>query len=396
MWKGILALPGTVWLLGLVSFFNDTASEFVYPLVPLYLAGVLGAGPRVLGLIEGLAEAVGSLLKLLSGVATDRYGQTKPWVVAGYGVAAAARLGFAFAALWPVVLLLRLLDRIGKGIRSAPRDAMLARAVAPGSRGLAFGLHRAMDNAGSVLGPLAASACLAAGMGYREAFLWTVVPGAITVALACLIREPPRPPGPPPAPFSWRLAGLPPVFRRYLLAVALFTLGNASNTFLLLHAAGLDLPPAAVPLLWAWVSLVAMALSVPLSGLSDRVGRRRLICGGWLLYAGFYLALGLLEGPLAHPVALWLLFGLYGVYQAATEGAERALVADLCPPALLGTAYGWFHLTVGAMLFPASFLFGSLWADVGALAAFAFAAACAGLAALLVARWLPAPPAAGA
>jgi MFS family permease len=388
--SGIRALPATVWLLAAISLCNDTASELVYPLLPLYLVGVLGAGPRVLGLLEGVAEATGSLFKLFAGVVTDRRGSGKAWVVAGYAAGACARAGLAFAAVWPVVLALRVVDRVGKGIRTAPRDALLARTVDPAMRGLAFGVHRAMDNAGSVIGPLAAWALLASGVSFHGIFLWTIVPGAITVGLALCLREPPpAPPTAAPPAFSWRISGLPPAFRRYLLVVALFTLGNSSNTFLLLRAADLGLKPQDVPLLWAVMGFVAMALSVPLSRLSDRLGRRRIIAWGWVLYAVFYLALGLLTTA----APLWLLFAVYGAFQAATEGAERALVADLAPQALLGTAYGWFHLVVGLGLFPASFLFGTVWSLAGPLTAFGLAAGCAGLAAWLLVRWVvPATP----
>jgi MFS family permease len=385
MLKALFALPSTVWLLGLVSFFNDSASELVYPLVPLYLASVLMAGPRALGIIEGIAEATGSLLKLFAGVMADKMRSTKYWVVGGYSLAALGRPFLALAGSWPTVLALRFADRVGKGLRSSPRDALLALSVAPEQRGLAFGFHRALDNAGAVVGPLLAAWLLSRGMPIRDILLWTLVPGVITVGLALCIREPQREmPQHKPA-FSWTLQGFPPVFKRYLLVLALFTLGNSSNMFLLLRAREMGLPDAQVPLLWALTSVIAMLFSTPLSALSDRLGRTRLIIGGWAVYGAFYLLLGLNGHNLW---LLWPLFAFYGLFMAATEGAEKALVADLAPKELLGTAYGWFNLTAGVMLLPASLLFGWLWQSFNPEMAFGFAAGCAIMAAGLLKWWV--------
>ncbi len=386
MFRAMLSLPRTVWLIGLISLLNDSASEMIYPLVPLYLASVLMAGPRALGLIEGIAEATASLLKLFSGVIVDRTQRAKPWVVGGYALAGFARPLIAFATSWFAVAVLRFADRVGKGLRSAPRDALLAASVAPGVRGLAFGLHRAMDNAGAVVGPLLAALLLGLGWTLREVILFAFVPAVACLILALLLREPPPDSArPPPPAFSWRLTGLPPAFKRYLVVLGLFTLGNSSNMFLLLRARELGLPEAQVPLAWAAVSLVAMLFSTPLSALSDRVGRVRLIVAGWLAYGVFYLGLGLL--PPGSPLALFGLFAGYGLFMAATEGVEKALVADLAPPALRGTAFGWFNLTTGLLLLPASLLFGALYQGAGALAAFGFSAGCAGAAAFLLPIW---------
>lgn len=382
--KSLFDLPRAVWLLGLVSFCNDAASELVYPLVPLYLASVLLAGPRALGLIEGIAEATGSLLKLFAGVLADRTRSTKPWVVGGYGLAALARPLLAFANSWPSVLTLRFADRVGKGLRTSPRDALLALSIDERRRGLAFGLHRTMDNLGAVVGPLLAAGLLAAQVPLREVFLWAALGGAAAVALALAVREPARETAPVVVPFSWTLRGLPGPFRRYLVVLGLFTLGNSSNMFLLLRARELGFPEYQVPLLWALVALTAAVFSTPLSALSDRLGRPRLIAGGWLIYAGFYLLLGF-NG---HPALLWPLFGLYGLFMAATEGAEKALVADLAPRAMLGTAYGWFNMIAGIMLLPASVLFGWLWQQASAPVAFGFGAGCALAAALLLRGWV--------
>lgn len=384
MLKALFSLPRTVWLLGLVSLFNDSTSELVYPLVPLFLTSVLMAGPRALGLIEGIAEATASLLKLFSGVLMDRRGHAKGWVAGGYGLAAFSRPLFYLAASWPMVLVLRFADRVGKGLRTSPRDALLAGAVDETRRGLAFGLHRTMDNAGAVIGPLLAAWLLECGVPLREVFLWSIVPGMMTVALALAVKEPPVIPVARRPVFSWRMEGFPPIFKRYLVVLALFTLGNSSNMFLLLRAKELGLPDYQVPLLWALTSAVAMALSTPLSALSDRLGRTRLILAGWVVYGLFYLGLGI-NG--FHTLLLWPLFAFYGLFLAATEGAEKALVADLAPQDQLGTAYGWFNLTAGAMLLPASLIFGLIYQQAGALTAFAFSASCALMAAILLPLW---------
>ncbi len=384
MLKPLFALPRTVWLLGLVSFFNDAASELVYPLVPIYLVSVLMAGPKALGLIEGVAEATGSLLKLFSGVMADRLQSTKHWVVGGYTVAAIARPLLAFASAWPMVLALRFADRVGKGLRTSPRDALLALTVDKAHRGLAFGLHRAMDNAGAVVGPLLAAWLLARHIPLKDVFLWASLGGVIAVILALSVKEPKRNADASVQHFNWSVKALPAPFKRYLMVVALFTLGNASNMFLLLRAKDMGLPEYQIPLLWALVSLTAALFSTPLSALSDKVGRVRLIVVGWLVYSVFYLLLGL-NG---HPSLVWPLFAFYGLFMAATEGAEKALVADMVPSEVLGMAYGWFNLTAGIMLLPASIIFGWFWQATSPLAAFGFSAACALFAALLLRVWV--------
>lgn len=382
----LASLPATIWLVGFISLFNDAASDMIYPLVPLFLASVLMAGPRALGVIEGIAEATAALLKLFSGVIFDRTRSARPWIIGGYSLAGFARPLIALAASWPVVLLLRFTDRVGKGIRTSPRDALIAVSVTPQTRGLGFGVHRAMDNAGAVLGPLAAALLLGLGVSLSSVILSAVVPAVICLLLALSIKEPRHlRPQPAQAAFSWRLAGLPPVFKRYLVVLAIFTLGNASNMFLLLRARELGMSPAQVPLAWAVVSFVAMVFTTPLSSLSDRVGRTGLIIGGWLVYGLFYLALGLVQpGSLASLLAL---FACYGMFIAATEGVEKALVADLAPAPLLGTAFGWFNLTTGLLLLPASVIFGELYQQLSAAHAFVFSAVCALSAALLLKFW---------
>jgi MFS family permease len=385
MMAGVRGLPRTVWLLGLISLVNDSASDMIYPLVPLYLTSVLMAGPKALGLIEGIAEAVGSLLKLLAGVMADRTQRVKGWVVFGYGIAGVARPMIALATSWLGVLACRVADRVGKGLRTAPRDALLALSVRQDQRGLAFGFHRAMDNAGAVIGPLTAAGLLALGMPLRHVLLCAIVPAAIVIALALTVREPEREVPLKPVPFSWNLREFPPAFKRSLAVLALFMLGNSSNMFLLLRAKELGMGEAQIPILWAVVSLVAAIFSTPLSALSDRMDRRKLIVVGWSIYAVFYLLFGLMP---AHPALLWPMFAGYGLFLAATEGVEKALVADMVPKTNTGTAYGWYNLVVGILLLPASALFGWIWSAFSPFAAFAFGSSCAFLAALLLRFWV--------
>lgn len=386
MWTLLRTLPGNVWLFGLISLLNDSASELVYPLIPLYLATVLAAGPRALGLIEGAAEAAAAALKLVSGVLYDRTGRAKPFIVAGYGLAALSRPLIALVAAWPLLLVLRVADRIGKGLRSSPRDALLAASVAPGQRGLAFGVHRALDNAGAVIGPLLAAWLLARQVPIRDILLWAAVPGVLCVLLALAVREAPRAPaaaGAAPS-YDWQLRHFDPSFRRLLAAVALFTAGQASNAFLLLRATELGMPPAQVALLWAVVAATSTLLAVPLSGWSDRIGRLPLLIGGWLLFALVFAGFGLVSAP----AQLWAVAVGLGVYMAATEGAERALIADQVPAAQRGAAYGWVYLTKGLLLLSASVAFGWLWHLAGAGAAFGLSALFATAAALLLHRWV--------
>ncbi len=378
-------LSPTVWLLGFISLVNDAASDMIYPLVPLYLASVLMAGPKALGIIEGIADAVSSLLKLFAGVLADRTRHVKYWVFAGYSIAGFARPLLGLTTSWLGVLACRFADRIGKGLRSAPRDALLSLSVDASQRGLAFGFHRAMDNFGAVIGPLVAAAMLASGMPLRHVFLWAVVPGIVVILLSLMLKDTTPPPTQKPIAFSWTLREFPPAFRRYLLVLALFTLGNSSNMFLLLRARDLGLPQTEVPILWALVSLVAALLSTPLSALSDRIGRTRLILSGWAVYAAFYLVLGMQRD---NTWALWPMFAGYGVFLAATEGAEKALVADLVPRESIGTAYGWYNLVVGLFLLPASVAFGWLWQLETPMVAFGFGAGCALIAALLLKFWV--------
>ena len=380
MINALFKLPRTVWFLGAVSFLNDAASDAIYPLLPLFFAATFAVGAQALGIIEGAANATAALMKLVSGYCYDRSQKAKGWLIVGYTLPALARPLIALASSTPLILLLRMGDRVGKGLRSSPRDALLAASVAPAHRGLAFGLHRSMDHAGAVVGPLAAAALLAAGWSVREVILWTIVPGVLCVLLVLMLREPPGV-AVGDGKIDWQWQSLPAPLKRYLIALAVFTLSQASNMFLLLRAKETGFTDTQIPLLWAGFSTLAMLLSTPLSALSDRIDRRRLLRGAWVVYALLFAAFGLLPQTLATTIAL---FVGYAIFIAATEGAEKALIAELAPKAQLGTAFGWFHLVSGLMLLPASALFGWLWTRVNPTAAFVVSATMSLLAAALL------------
>lgn len=385
MIRALRRLPRTVWLLGAISLFNDAASDMIYPLVPLYLTAVLLAGPRALGLIEGVAEAASGLLKLAAGVLSDRRHGTRGWIIGGYTVTGFVRPLLALTHAWPGVLACRLGDRLGKGLRSAPRDAMLSASIRADQRGLAFGFHRAMDNLGAVVGPLVAAGLLALGLSLRDIFLWSIVPAILVIALALALKDPTVVTVPAREQSRWTFRGLPRRFRRYLAALGLFTLGNSSNMFLLLRAQALGADAEHIVLMWALFSAVAAVLSTPLSALSDRLGRFRVLGAAWGAYALAYLAIGLM--PQAD-WAMWLAFAGYGAVTAALEGTEKALVADLVDTDRGGSAFGWYNLVSGVTLLPASVLFGWLWHAHSASLAFGFGAACAALATLLLLTWV--------
>jgi MFS family permease len=388
MFKTLFSLPKTVWLIGLISFVNDSASEMLYPLMPLYLASVLMVGPKALGIIEGIAEATSSLFKLMSGVIVDKTKKTKPWIVFGYLLAGIGRPLIAFANSWLVVLMIRFTDRLGKGLRSSPRDALLAESVPANQRGITFGLHRSMDNAGAVVGPLLAAFLLYQNVPLREIFFWAIIPGVITVALALCLKEPPRVSAETPTTFTWSMAGLPSEFKRYILVVGLFALSNSSDMFLLLRAKELGVSQEQIPLLWATISLITTLFGTPLSALSDRFSRRYFIAIAWAAYTLIYVGMSFSNLTIA-----WLLglFALYGLFKAATEGVEKALVADLAPSGLTGTAFGWFNLSSGIMLLPASMIFGWLYESINPSVAFLFSGSCSALAVLLLIFWVYRP-----
>jgi MFS family permease len=382
-------LGRNVLALAAVSFLTDVASEMTYPLLPVFLTTVLGASAMSIGVIEGAAESTAALLKLASGWLSDRVRRRKPLVLAGYGLASLIRPLIGLAQSASQVFGIRISDRIGKGIRTSPRDALIADSVDPSIRGRAFGFHRSADHAGAVVGPLIAFALLRwSTVDLRHVFLWTAVPGALAVAALLFgVRETARaaPAAKPAAGVDLKVR-LGRRFWAFLAVLFIFTLGNSTDAFLLLRATDLGVPSALVPILWAMLHVVKSAASTPGGALSDRIGRKPLLVAGWLIYAAVYLALG--QARAAWQV--WALFAVYGVYFGLTEGVEKALVADLVPAEKRGAAFGWYNLALGLGALPASLLFGLLWDKAGPATSFGFGATLALLAALGIALVAPA------
>lgn len=394
LWRRYRRLPKNVYAISVVSLLNDASSEIIYPLLPFFLNLTLGTPPAAIGLIEGISESVSSLLKLFAGYFSDRRGRRKGLVVFGYTLASIARPLLAFTASWYQVLAVRVTDRVGKGIRSAPRDAMIADAAVKEERGLAFGFHRAMDHAGAVLGPLLGLLILLwiardinapEAADYRRLFLFASIPalGSVLVAIF-FVRERPRqlradaenlrPP-------RLSLRGFDSNFKRFLIIVSLFTLSNFSDMFLLMRARQAGSGVALILLMWAALHGVKVLSSLVGGDLSDRLGRKGLIFSGWALRAGVYAGFAFVSST----TMTWLLFLIYGVYFGLAEGAEKALVADLVRPEQRGTAYGLYNLAFSVTVWPASLLMGLVWNWRGAPTAFLLSAAVGSFAALLLA-----------
>ncbi len=369
-------LARNVLILGAVSLLNDGASEMIYPLLPAFLTAVLGAGPAALGVIEGVAEATASLLKLYSGYLSDRVRKRKGWIVAGYSISNVIRPLIALSTSWLHVLALRFFDRIGKGLRTSPRDAIIADSTPVEFRGKAYGFHRAMDHAGAIVGPLAATVLLLAFHdNLKTIFLLSFIPGLLAVCLLLFgLRESPDESRRAASGHGFAIraawAEITPGFRKYLGIIFVFTLGNSTDAFLLLRAQQLGVPLTLLPTIWVVLHIVKMGFSVPGGIVSDRVGRKKVIVTGWVVYALVYFAFGMATVQWH----AWALFAVYGIYFGLTEGVEKALVADFAPGHLRGSAFGLYHLVVGAGAFPASLLFGFVWQAAGSAAAFAFGA----------------------
>ena len=388
-----------------MSFFTDVSTEMIYPLLPVFLASVLGANASFIGAIEGVAETTASLLKLVSGWWSDKVGSRKILVVIGYGIATIVRPFTAATHTARQVLAIRLTDRIGKGIRTSPRDALLADSAPAQARGRAFGFHAAADNAGAVLGPLLAFLILKLqGVGsfdgtkrllahdeqaLRNVFWLAAVPGVIAmIILVVVVRDVPRREAADKAgetSIGSMGGGLTKRFWAYIVVVLVFTLGNSTDAFLLLRANQLGVPVAMAPILWALLNLVKSATGTYGGQLSDTLGRKPLIVGGWLLYAAVYFAFGWA----AAAWQAWALFAVYGIFYGMTEGTEKALVADIVPRARRGSAFGWYNLAIGLGALPASLIFGAIWDRAGAPSAFVFGASLALLAAVLMAFVAP-------
>ncbi len=381
------SIPRPVWFLGWTSLFTDAATEMIYPLLPVYLSRVLGASAVSLGIIEGVAEAVNSVLKVISGYWSDRSSRRRPIVIAGYALSSISRPLIALTMTWPQVLLIRALDRTGKGIRGAPRDALLARFATTSTRGRIFGFHEAMDHVGAIVGPVTATVILFfVPEGYRLVFGLTAIPGAIAVTLLFFVDEDAAAgkalPHQPPAPSiqSHVPQRLPRRLMVLMGVLLVFSLGNSADAFLLLRLSDAMGGARYVPLMWAGIHVVKASLSTWGGTLSDRFGRKQLIVSGWIVYALVYLGFAMSTSPSAF--IAWFLF--YGVYFAFAEGPSKALVTDLTPPERRGAAFGLYNATIGVGALIASVLFGYLYEHFSASTAFTTGAALAGVAAVML------------
>jgi MFS family permease len=385
------ALPRTVVILGFVSLLNDTASEMITPLLPIFLTATLGAGPAIVGLVEGIAEATASLLKLVSGRLVDRGIPAKSLVFGGYAASNLMRPLIGFATGWTAVVLFRFLDRVGKGVRTAPRDALIAGAVDAEHRGRAFGFHRSMDHAGAVIGPLVAFALLASKVDLRHVFYASAVPGLLVVLLIAIGLPGGQPlPRTEPPRFSWN--SLHGQLKAMIVAAGLLALASVPEVFVVLWARQAGMAVAWVPLVWAAASLVKMAISLPAGMLSDRHGRMPLLLAGWSARVAVLLMLAF-----ARPdgIAVWALFIAYSATLAVTEPAERSIIGDHAAASERGTAFGLYHLAGGLLVLPGALLFGLLWERFGSTTAFATAAGVTAVAAAMM-SWLARPPRSGA
>lgn len=359
-------LKPQVVLFGLVSLLNDSASEMIYPLLPVFLTSTLGATPAVIGLIEGAADGLASILKYFAGSWSDRSRSRKPLIVWGYGLAAASRALIAAATMWPIVLSARLIDRTGKGIRSAPRDAMISDVTPREERGRAFGFQRALDHTGAVVGPLLAMLVMSGiGLSLRTTIYLAVIPGAIaTLILLFFLREEPR--VTEPASAAQSSTRLPSTFTRAIFAIALFSLANSSDAFLLLQAHEMGVTTALLPLLWAAHHVIKSLFTTAAGGLSDRVDRRWLLVAGWTSYAIIYAAF-----PYARTLtSFFVLFIVYAIPFTLAEGAERAWIADLVPADARGKSFGIYYLANGMCVLAGTAIFGLIYQQISPRAAF--------------------------
>jgi MFS family permease len=371
-------LPRNVWILTAASYLTDVSSEMIVNLVPLFLANVLGVTTAIVGLIEGIAETTASLMKLYAGALSDKLGRRKLLVVLGYGLSTVAKPFLYFADAWGWVLGVRFADRMGKGIRTAPRDALVAGSIDEKQRGLAFGVHRAGDTAGAFTGLLIAllivwlteaGAAKLTRATFQIAVLASIVPAALAVLVLWLGAQDIRTERKASVP-TFDLRGMDKRFKIFLPILILFTLGNSSDAFITLRGQERGLSVVQIMGMILTFNAVYALLAGPLGALSDKIGRHKLIIGGWISYGLVYLGFGLSQTGWQ----VWVLYGLYGIYYAATEGAARALVADLVTPERRGTAYGLYNAAVGLAAFPASLIAGLLWQGVGSWAGFGAAA----------------------
>ncbi len=373
-------LNSNVVKLGIVSFFADVSSEMLYPLIPIFLTAVLGAPMAIVGVIEGAAEATASLLKTVSGRISDVTGRRRPFVLAGYGISALAKPLIAIAAGWPLVLVARVADRFGKGLRVSPRDALVADSVTPEFRGRAFGWHRAMDTAGAVLGPLIALALLSLlHEDLRVIFLISFIPGILGAATVLTVRERRRPPQESQS-VTISFGRMPRPFRSYLRAWGIFAIANSSDVFLILKAKQVGFTTSTVVLAYVFYNFIYAAASPFLGHLSDKVGRKEVLAGGLFVFAAVYAGFAISVAGWH----IWALFGVYGLYTAATDGVGKAFAVDLVPEEIRASALGLLGTVSGIAALVASSVAGALWSGIGSWAAFAYGAAGALIGALFL------------
>jgi len=362
-------IGSNVYILGLVSFFTDVSSEMIFPLIPLFVTTVLGAGKEILGLIEGIADSIASLVEIISGYFSDKTGKRKELVALGYGLSSFVKLGIALSTQWWHVLVMRGAERIGKGIRTAPRDALIAASAEPTVRGKAYGLHRMMDTLGAIIGPIIAFALLAVfgngEAGYRTIFLAALIPAFIAVGLVLLlVREPRKAPPPAKKMHFWKaLAHLSPNYKTFLKISLLFSLAYFSFAFFIVRANEVGIGAESILLLYLIYNIAYALASIPAGSLSDKVGRKPVIAGAFALYAlvcfGFAFASGWLEFA--------VLFILYGIFVAADESVNKAYIIDISEKNKRGIALGAYNTAIGAAYLPASVVAGALWAVYGPL-----------------------------
>ena len=383
--KKILGFSSNIFFLGLTSLFTDIASEMVYPLVPIFLTSVLGAPVAAVGLVEGIAESAASLIKAFSGWFSDRIRKRKALTVLGYGLGAISKPILALSFIWPQVLIARFVDRVGKGVRTSPRDALIAESTSKGEYGKSFGFHRGMDTVGAAIGPLIAFAALPLLKNdFRLFFGLAVVPAVAGVAvLTAFVREKISAADGEDPKLSLRSFDLS--FKLFLLVVLVFTIGNSSDAFLILRARNAGIAVGLIPIVYFVFNAVYAFSATPVGSLSDRIGRKAVIVLGCLIFSLVYLGFGLAKSQLT----IWLLFAAYGFYYAFAEGIFKAYTADIVPRHLRGTAYGLLNLSLGIALLPASLIAGLLWQRIGPSAPFFFGSAMSLLALVLFAALMP-------
>ncbi|MBI5237714.1 MAG: MFS transporter [Deltaproteobacteria bacterium] len=367
------SVKGNVFYAGLVSLFMDISSEMVYPLVPLFLVNILGVSKTTVGIIEGIAEATASVLKVFSGWLSDKLGKRKLLMTIGYGISALSRPVIAGAAVWAHVLGARFIDRLGKGIRSAPRDALIADSVEHRDLGTAFGFHRMMDTVGAIIGPAIAFILLFILKGnLRTVFLASAIPAVIAVlVIIAFVKEKPHAEKKERALPKLSLSSFNGPFRRYILVIAVFSLGSFADAFIILHAQNLGVGKEFIMILYLVHNVVYAASAIPLGLLADRIGVKKMVGAGFIYYSLIYAGLA----AAASSVHIWLLFPLYGVYKGMSDGAQRAYLAHLAPEEKRATAFGVYHTIAGMMLLPASVIAGMLWDKIGPAAPFIYGSA---------------------